>query len=56
MKLVVDKENNISYLYLNEEVESIVDKTIEKDNMNIDLDENGNVIGIEFLNIVGFVS
>ncbi len=49
IKLTIDNENNIAYLYLDENKKNEIFDTIEMNNMNIDVDKNGMVIGIEFL-------
>lgn len=48
IKLTIDTDNNIAYIYLDENNE--VANTIELGNMNIDLSKEGTIIGIEFLN------
>jgi len=49
-KLIIDEDNNIAYMYLDESKRNDVANTIElNENMNIDIDKNGTVIGIEFL-------
>lgn len=46
MKLSYDSQANATYVKLNS---GKVDKTIELGDYNIDFDENGGIIGIEYL-------
>lgn len=49
MKIDLDKDADAAYIYINESGE--VDKTIEvNENIILDFDENGRLIGIEMLN------
>ncbi|MBE2226600.1 MAG: DUF2283 domain-containing protein [Ignavibacteria bacterium] len=50
IKLTIDIENNIAYMYLDESKKDDIVNTIELGNMNIDLSSDGSMVGIEFLN------
>lgn len=51
IKVDYDKEVNVAYIYLNSISEGEVDKTISlNDSINIDLDSDGKILGIEVLN------
>lgn len=51
MKLTYDKESDGAYFYLKEISEGEVKQTISlNDSINIDLDSEGKILGIEILN------
>ncbi|MFC1789112.1 DUF2283 domain-containing protein [Thermodesulfobacteriota bacterium] len=54
MKLKVDKENNAIYFRLDEN--AIVESEEVRPGVILDFDENGRVVGVEFLDIAERVS
>jgi uncharacterized protein YuzE len=54
MKLKVDKENNAIYFRLDEN--AIVESEEVRPGVILDFDENGRVVGVEFLDIADRVS
>lgn len=49
IKLTIDSDNNIAYMYLDESKKKEIVNTLELGNMNIDISKDGSIIGIEFL-------
>jgi uncharacterized protein YuzE len=54
MKLKIDKESNALYFRLDEK--AIVESEEVRPGVILDFDENGRVVGVEFLNIAERVS
>ena len=51
IKITLDKEADAAYIYLKEISQGEVKKTISlNDSLNIDLDSNNQILGIEILN------
>ena len=51
VKITLDKEADAAYIYLKEISQGEVKKTISlNDSLNIDLDSNNQILGIEILN------
>lgn len=51
IKITLDKEANAAYIYLKEISPGETAKTISlNDSINIDLDQNGQILGIEVIN------
>jgi uncharacterized protein YuzE len=52
MKIEIDRENNIGYIYIDEKRIAEIDETIQLEgDINVDKAKDGSVIGIEFLNV-----
>ena len=49
IKLTIDEENNIAYIYLDEKKKDQIANTVEWNKVNIDMAKDGSIIGIEFL-------
>ena len=52
IKIILDEENNIAYIYFDEDKKDKIFDTVQLDkyDMNVDVTKDGTVVGIELLN------
>ena len=52
LRATIDREAEMSYIYLAERAAGDICRTIELDNINLDINQDGKILGIEIYGVI----